>query len=436
VKVASLGEVPFVPQTLAEKIIARAAARQSVSAGEVVTCRVDMAMMHDSGGPRRVAPILDRLKAEVWDPSRIVLVSDHYAPAVDSESSAILDLTRKWAQANQIQKFHDMEGICHVVIQENAYLRPGMFVVGGDSHSPTGGAAGCFMFGIGATDMAGVLVTGETWIRVPHTISIEWSGTLGLGVSAKDMMLATCAKLGMGGGQYQVVEFSGEVIDRMSYDERMTVCNLAAELGALTGIIAADSTTWDYLARNDQDLCREEIWFSDVGAEFLEVHKFDANNLGPQIAAPHSPANTTDISVYAGQKIDQAYIGACTGAKLEDLNMAASVLQGQKVASSVRLMVAPASGETTAAAIANGSMAILLQAGAKLLPSGCGACAGYGAGVLTAGEICIASTARNFQGRMGASSSDVYLASPYSVAAAAIIGCVCDPRDILKEAGQ
>ncbi|MDH3715473.1 MAG: aconitase family protein, partial [Gammaproteobacteria bacterium] len=191
--------------TLAEKIIARAAGRTSVKPGEIVTCRVDLAMLHDSSGPRRLAPLLERLGTGVWDPGRVVLISDHYVPAVDPQSAAILKLTRDWAVAQQIDSFYDQQGICHVVLPERGHLRPGMFVVGGDSHSPTGGAFGCFMFGIGATDMAGVLVTGDTWVRVPGTIAIDWQGQLNDGVTAKDMALAMCARLGMDGGDYQAI---------------------------------------------------------------------------------------------------------------------------------------------------------------------------------------------------------------------------------------
>lgn len=418
-------------QTLAEKIIAKAAAVDKVTPGEIVTCRVDLAMMHDSGGPRRVAPILKRLNADVWDPDRVVVISDHYVPAVDAESAHILDVTRKWVKANGVKNFHDMRGICHVVIQENAHLKPGMFVVGGDSHSPTGGAAGCFMFGVGATDMAGVLVTGETWIKVPGTILIRWNGHLGAGVSAKDMMLATCGKLGMGGGDYQVVEYTGDAVSALSHAERMTMCNLAAELGAQTGIIAADKVTVDYIGAHGGDAGDIADWCGDDDANYIAVHEFDASALAPQVAAPHSPANTSAVSEQIGQPVNQAYIGACTGAKLEDLHMAADVMRGHKVSSSTRLMIAPASADATAAAIADGSMSTLVEAGALLLPSGCGACAGYGAGVLAEDEICIASTARNFQGRMGHASSKVFLASPYTVAATAIKGEICDPREFL-----
>ncbi len=417
--------------TLAEKIIAAAAGRETVEPGEIVTCRVDLAMMHDSGGPRRVKPILERLGANVWNPDRVVVVTDHYVPAVDSESAAILDLTRKWVVANGITKFHDMQGICHVVLPEQGHLKPGMFIVGGDSHSPTGGAFGCFMFGIGATDMAGVLVTGETWIKVPGTIRFDWSGHLAVGVSAKDMMLYTCGKLGMGGGGYQVVQYTGEAISGMAMPERMTLCNMAAELGAQAGIIAADETTAAYINATGEKTGDLSLWQGDDDAHYLAEHGFDASGLVPQVAAPHSPANSGPVDTHENVKVQQGYIGACTGAKLEDLHMAAEVLKGRKVASGVRLLIAPASTRTTASAAADGTLATLTAAGAILMPSGCGACAGYGAGVLAENEVCISSTARNFKGRMGASTSQVYLGSPYTVAASAVAGHIADPRDML-----
>jgi 3-isopropylmalate/(R)-2-methylmalate dehydratase large subunit len=306
-----------------------------------------------------------------------------------------------------------------------------MFVVGGDSHSPTGGAAGCFMFGVGATDMAGVLVTGETWIRVPGTILIRWNGTLGPGVSAKDMMLAACARLGMGGGDYQVVEYGGEAIAGLPHPERMTLCNMAAELGAQTGIIAPDWVTADYIRAAGGDAGDIALWQGDDDADYLAVHDFDADALAPQVAAPHSPANAGPVEGCAGRAVHQAYIGACTGAKLEDLHMAAKVLKGRRVTDGVRLLIAPASTQTTSRAAADGTLTALTEAGAILMPSGCGACAGYGAGVLAAGEVCIASTARNFKGRMGSAASEVYLASPYTVAASAVAGTIADPRPYL-----
>lgn len=421
------------PRTLAEKLIARAAGRDAVRPGDVVTARVDLAMIHDSGGPRRVKPILERLGVGVWDPSRVVVISDHYVPAVDAESAAILDLTRKWVAEQGIKNFHDMQGICHVVLPERGHLRPGLFVVGGDSHSPTGGAFGAFMFGVGATDMAGILATGETWLRVPGTILLHWSGSLGDGLSAKDIMLHLCATLGMDGGGYQVVQYEGSAIRGLPMRERMTLCNMAAELGAMTGLIAPDEVTAAYVAAAGATVDEIDRWQADDGAAYLAVHEFDAATLEPQVAAPHSPANAAPAAAHRGTHVDQAYIGACTGAKLEDLHMAARVLRGRTVAAGTRLLIAPASTRTTAEAAADGTLAVLTEAGAILLPSGCGACAGYGAGILADGEVCIASTARNFRGRMGHAGSQVYLGSPFTVAAAAVAGEIRDPREMLED---
>ncbi len=421
-------------RTLAEKIIARAAGRDTVRPGEIVTCTVDLAMIHDSGGPRRVKPVLERLGVGVWDPKRVVVVSDHYVPAFDAESAAILKLTREWVRDQEIDGFYDQQGICHVVLPERGHLRPGMFVVGGDSHSPTGGAFGAYMFGVGATDMAGVLVTGETWIRVPETIRLHWDGALPDGVSAKDMMLKLCATLGMDGGDYQAVEYSGDTIASLSMTERMTMSNMAAELGAQTGLIAGDETTAAYIRQAGGDPGDFIGVTGDPDAPCRVKHSFDAAALDPQVAAPHSPANSGPVQDADKAKLDQCYIGACTGAKLNDLHMAARVLKGRKVASGTRLFVAPASTQITAKAAADGTLAALTEAGAILLPSGCGACAGYGAGVLAEGEVCISSTARNFKGRMGAKSSQVYLGSPFTVAASAVAGQIADPREILAEA--
>ncbi|MDA0260975.1 MAG: 3-isopropylmalate dehydratase large subunit [Proteobacteria bacterium] len=423
-------------QTLAEKLVAHACGRDAVTSGEIVTCNVDLAMMHDSGGPRRVKPILDRLGVDIWDPAKVVVVTDHFTPASDAASARILDLTRRWVVANGVDNFYDLQGICHIVLPERGHLRPGMFVVGGDSHSPTGGAFGCYMFGVGATEMAGVLATGEIWLRVPETIRLIWNGSFGRGVSAKDAMLAMCARLGMDGGDYQAIEYAGTLVENLAMAERMTLCNMAAELGAQAGLIAPDETTTDYLKAcgvegHDVDPATTRQWRSDANATFRDRHVFDAAALSPQVAAPHSPANSAPVEDVDPIPVDQCYIGACTGAKLADLKMAAEVLRGRQVAKTVRLLVAPASARTMSAAAADGTLAALTEAGAIVLPSGCNACGGYGTGVLAEDEVCIASTARNFKGRMGAASSKLYLGSPYTVAASAIAGHIADPRGML-----
>ncbi|WP_069048402.1 3-isopropylmalate dehydratase large subunit [Hydrogenophaga sp. RAC07] len=420
------------PQTLAQKLIARAAGRSQVSVGEVVTCEVDLAMFHDSSGPRRLKPMLDELGASIWDTNKVVLVLDHYVPAKDADAQKIVQFTRDTARQWKLPHVIDSEGICHVVLPERGHLRPGMFGVGGDSHSPTGGAFGSYMFGIGATEMLGVCVTGQIWVQVPRTLRMHWSGRLQPGVAAKDMMLHTIARLGMNGGQYQAVEFAGSGVQALSMAERMTLSNMSAELGAQAGLIAADDTTRDWLQSVGVPAAQlegAEQWFTDEDAAF-EQHGFDASALSPQVAAPHSPANTRDVAEFADVKPGIAYIGACTGAKLQDLRAAASVLQGRRVAAGVQLLVAPASAREQAQAETEGVMQVLLDAGATLLPNSCGACAGYGA-TFPEGATVISSTARNFKGRMGPASVNVYLASPYTVAASALRGYISDAREVL-----
>jgi len=416
-------------QTLAQKIIARAAGRSHVAPGEIVTCKVDLAMFHDSSGPRRLKPMLEDLGARIWDPSRVVLVMDHYVPEQDDDARRIVRIARDWAHEQALPHVYDGLGICHVVLPQKGHLRPGMFCVGGDSHSPTGGAFGAYMFGIGSTEMLGVVVTGAIWLRVPQTLRLRWEGKLAPGVSAKDMMLHTVGALGMNGGGYQAVEFCGPAVRALGMAERMTLCNMSAELGAQAGLVAADQTTLDWLARTGVPRAQLETLEGDEGAAAQE-YSFDAGMLAPQVAAPHSPANTREVGAFAGTEVDVAYIGACTGAKLEDLVAAAGVLQGRRVAQGVRLLVAPASRHDQQQAESLGVMRVLRDAGAEVLPNACGACAGYGA-AFGENTTVISSTARNFRGRMGPASVQVYLASPATVAASALRGCITDPREVL-----
>ena len=416
-------------QTLAQKLVARACGRSHVAPGEVVTCRVDLAMFHDSSGPRRLKPMLDALGASIWDKNKVVLVIDHYVPEADDEARRIVRIARDWAAEQRLPHVHDSQGICHVVVPQAGHLRPGMFCVGGDSHSPTGGAFGAYMFGIGATEMLGVVTTGEIWLQVPHTIFMRWSGRLAQGVTAKDMMLATIGRFGMNGGRYQAVEFCGEAVSALPMPERMTLCNMSAELGAQTGLVAPDETTRAWLQEHDARDVDVTPWFSDRDAPGHQ-HLFDAATLAPQVALPHSPANARPVHDLEPTRVDVAYIGACTGAKLDDLRAAARVLAGRRVASHVKLLVAPASVRDAQDAEAEGIVQLLREAGAQMLPSSCGACAGYGAAI-GEGSTVISSTARNFKGRMGAATARVYLGSPYTVAASALLGRIADARELV-----
>jgi 3-isopropylmalate/(R)-2-methylmalate dehydratase large subunit len=420
------------PQTLAQKLIARAAGREHVAVGEVVTCEVDLAMFHDSSGPRRLKPLLDELGQQIWNRDKVVLVIDHYVPEQDDDARRIVKIARDTAREWQLPHVVDSEGICHVVVPERGLLRPGMFCVGGDSHSPTGGAFGAYMFGIGATEMLGVVITGKIWIQVPQTLRMHWRGRLQAGVSAKDMMLHTIGQLGMNGARYQAVEFAGEAVRALGMQERMTLSNMSAELGAQAGLVAADHVTLEHLQALGvpaQDLPSCDLWRSDDDAP-CEHHDWDASSLAPHVAAPFSPALSKPVDEFAAVQPTVAYIGACTGAKLSDLRAAASVLKGRRVASGVRLLVAPASLKDQRQAQLEGVMQTLQDAGALVLPNTCGACAGYG-GVFEDHAVVISSTARNFKARMGPASVQVYLGSPMTVAASAVAGRIADPREML-----
>ena len=421
-------------ETLAKKLLSAASGQAKLKSGDIIICDVDLAMIHDSGGPRRVKPILGRLNCKVWDKNKIVVVTDHYVPAETDETRAIQALTKKWVKDQSIENFYDEQGICHIVLPERGHLTPGIFCVGGDSHSPTGGAFGAYMFGIGATEMAGVLATGSIWIQTPETILMSWKNQLPEYVTAKDMMLAMCGKIGMGGGRYQAIQYAGETIRSLPMQERMTLSNMAAELGAQVGLIAPDETTIAYVEAAGGQV--PENWRDfqiESAEESINIMYFDAENLSPQIAAPHSPANADDASEFRNIGFDVAYIGACTGAKYIDLVAAAKVLKGRHIADGITLKVAPASLHDQNRAKDDGIMQVLQDAGAEFLSNSCGICAGYGEDRLGENQVCISSTARNFKGRMGAQTSTVYLASPYTVAASAVTGTLTDPRLLMGE---
>ena len=395
--------------------------------GEIVTCRVDLAMFHDSSGPRRLEPMLREVGARLWDPARVVLVIDHYVPESDEESRRIVRIAREWAVRERLPNLYDSQGICHVVLPQGGHLRPGMFCVGGDSHSPAPSAPTC---SASAAPRCWAWPSPAASARAAH-VDDALERPAGRGRDRQDMMLRMIGRLGMNGGRYQAVEFCGEAVRALSMQERMTLSNMSAELGSQVGLVAPDATTEAWLreagVRGPLDIAH---WQSDPDAD-AEWHDFDAAALAPQVAAPHSPANAADVSVHAGVAVQAAYIGACTGAKLDDLRAAAAVLRGRRVAAGVKLMVAPASLRDQNDAEREGVLQTLLEAGAQLLPTSCGACAGYG-GSIPDGATVISTTARNFKGRMGSETAQVYLASPYSVAAAAATGRIIDPREVLQ----
>ena len=415
--------------TVTERIIARAAHREVVYPGEILWVDVDLAMMHDSSGPRRIWPALERLGVGVWDRDRIVLVCDHYVPANTVAAAEILQTTRRFAEVFGIKRFHEADGIAHTLVVEKGYARPGMMYLGSDSHTCTAGVLGCLALGVGSTDMLGIVTTGRTWLRVPHSIRVQVDGELSTGVTAKDLILTIIGDKGMDGGLYRVLEFVGSAIDTMSVQERSVLTNMCAEIGAKTGIISSDRVTVEHLAALGVDA--DESPTSDSEAVYEQTWTYDATDIEPVVARPNRHDDVKLISTLGEPVVTRAYIGSCTGAKYEDLAMAAEVLRGRQVADTVLLQIAPASREALQQAMDDGTAQSLMDAGAHFLSTGCGACPGIGAGVLAAGEVSISTTNRNSRGRMGSPESSLYLGSPYSVAAAAVAGRIIDARELI-----
>lgn len=416
--------------TMAEKIIARTAHKSAVKPGEFVWADVDTAMMDDLLGPRVViADQIKKLGDRIWNREKVVIISDHYAPAANITQAEILQFTRNWAKEYGITQYYEGIGPCHQILAEKGFDIPGTLLVGTDSHTCTAGAFGCFGTGIGSTEMLGVLVSGQIWLRVPETIRIDWRGQLSAGVYAKDLVLKTIGRIGQAGATYKVMEFTGNCIEGLSVEDRMTLCNMAVEAGAKTGLVAPDEKVSVYL--RSIAASPGTPLYSDPDAVYRETLEFDAATLGPQIALPHEVDKVVPVDDAAGEIIHQAYLGSCTNGRFQDLLEAARILKGRKVAVGVRMLVSPASHSIYNRAIREGVLQTLSDAGAVILAPGCGACLGLHSGILAKGEKAISSTNRNFVGRMGHKEAEIFLGSPASVAAAAIEGKIADPRKYL-----
>jgi 3-isopropylmalate/(R)-2-methylmalate dehydratase large subunit len=416
--------------TMAEKIIAKAAKKSTVRPGDFVWANVDTAMMDDLLGPRVViADHIKKLGNRVWDQTKVVIISDHYSPAANITQAEILQFTRNWSKEYGISQYFEGLGPCHQVLAEKGFDIPGTLMVGTDSHTTTAGAFGCFGTGIGSTEMLGVLVSGQIWLRVPETMRFVWNGQLQTGVYAKDLILRTIKEIGQAGATYKVMEFAGSCIASLSVDERMTITNMAVEAGAKTGLIAPDEKVFDYLTAIGAP--KGTPLYSDLDAEYSETYEFDAAVLVPQIALPHEVDRVVGINQVAGETIHQAYLGSCTNGRYADLAEAAKILKGKKVHPDVRLLVSAASRSIYHKALREGIIETLSEAGAMILAPSCGACLGLHSGILARNERAISSTNRNFVGRMGHKEAEIFLGSPASVAAAAIEGRIADPRNYL-----
>lgn len=419
-------------KTMSEKILARAARKSQVSAGDIVWVDIDRAMMDDILGPRiKIAEGMSEICDRVWDPEKVVVIADHYTPPANENQAEIVKFTRDWANAHHIRQYYEFEGPCHQIMAETGNVLPGMVVLGTDSHTCMGGAMGALASGVGSTEMLGILLTGQTWLRVPETIRIRWTGVLKDGVTAKDMSLYTIGTIGHGGATYKAVEYTGETIAGLSMDERMCITNMAVEMGAKAGLMEADQATLSFLQEHHINADESRFYKSDPDADFCRTLDFDAASLEPLVACPHAVDNVHPVVECTGEPIHQAYLGSCTGGRYSDLVMALRILKGRTIHKGTRLLVSPASREIWKRADQEGILNGLAQAGAIILAPTCGVCVGLHSGLLAAKESCISSSNRNFMGRMGSSQANIFLGSPMTVAASALAGHIANPREYI-----
>ncbi len=415
--------------TLAEKILSRAAGQPRARAGEFVVAAVDLALTHDIFA----AQVFGHLEAagidRVFDPAKTVVVIDHLVPAPTAMAAENHHKIRNLVTRFGAGHFYDAgHGICHQLLPERGHVRPGMLVVGTDSHTTTHGALGAAATGIGTSEMAYTLATGRLWFRVPETIRFDLHGALAPGVSWKDVILWIAGRFGADVAQYRAIEFAGPAARRADMASRLTVCNMAVEIGAKFGMFPADEVTEAYLAARGAPAT--EPCLPDSSARYAASHQISLAGLEPQVALPHSVDRVAPVGQVAGIPIQQAFLGSCTNGRLEDLRDAAAILAGRHVHPGVRLLVAPASAAVYQEALAAGIILVLAEAGASVLPPGCGPCFGGHGGLLGPGERCIGTHNRNFRGRMGSAQAEIYLASPMTVAASAVTGSITDPREL------
>lgn len=407
--------------TISEKILAKASGRRRIEPGEYVVGKIDLAMVHDLTGPLTLNVLKEIGYDKPWDPEKIVIVLDHQVPANSTATATLHKQLREYAAKYKV-KFHDVgrQGVCHQVMAES-YAKPSMLIVGADSHTCTLGALGAFATGIGSTEMASVFLTGELWFRVPETIKFDLRGGLRAGVSAKDIILHIIGKVGVDGALYCAAEFTGDGVERLSLDGRLTICNMAIEMGGKTGIINPDRKTIEYTGATYDPLR------SDPDANYLKTMEVYLEELIPQVAIPPSVDNVKPVNEVEGVEVDQVFIGSCTNGRLEDLKAAAKILHGKRVKEGTRLVVIPASPKVYLEAERLGYIDTFIEAGGVVCNPNCGPCLGGHMGILADGEVCVSTSNRNFIGRMGSPKSKVYLVSPETAAATAIEGRLADP---------
>ena len=414
-----------------EKILAKASGKKTVQAGEIVEANVDMIMVHDLTGPLAVEAFKKIGIAEVWNKQKAVVILDHQVPA-ESIKAAELHRTMRQFAKDQNLRIYDVGrgGVCHQVMPEKGHVIPGTVIVGADSHTCTYGAFGAFATGIGSTEAAAVMATGKIWLKVPKAIRINISGEFGKYVTPKDLVLNIIGKLGVDGAIYKSAEFTGRTIREMSMAGRMTICNMAVEMGAKNGIVEPDEITRKFLQDRVKIMPAFEAVSSDKDATYAQTEEFNVAKLEPQVACPSSVDNVKPVAEIGDVPIDQAFIGSCTNGRIEDLRSAAQIMKGKKVKDGVRALVIPASMEVYKQALTEGLTEIFTNTGAMVCGPACGPCLGGHIGLLAAEETCVSTSNRNFIGRMGSKEAKVYLASPTTVAASAVTGKITDPRTL------
>jgi 3-isopropylmalate/(R)-2-methylmalate dehydratase large subunit len=417
--------------TITEKILAKAAGKEQVRPGELIDAKIDIVMCVDVTTPPAISMLVKKGIDKVFDRDRIVVTPDHFQPAKDIKSAELHKRLDDWAKRHKIKYYYKLgrAGVCHALLPEQGHIRPGEVIVGPDSHTCTYGAFGAFSTGIGSTDAAAAIATGQLWFKVPASIKFNLNGSLGNGVYSKDVILAVIARIGTDGALYKAMEFVGPALAEMSMEARMTITNMAIEAGAKSGIIGFDDVTKQYLDEHLKDRKYYTVYESDSDAEYESIEEFDCSTIEPMVALPHLPSGGVPIGECAGKEMDQAYIGSCTNGRIEDLRIAAQIIKGKQVA--IRTLIVPATPVIWKQAKDEGLFDIFYDAGCVIAAPTCGACLGGFMGVLAAGEKCVSTTNRNFVGRMGHPESKVYLASPATAAASAVEGKLADCRKYL-----
>ena len=421
--------------TITEKILAAHSGKKWVSPGELLDVRLDLALGNDITAPLAIQAFKEIGLKRVFHRDRVVLVSDHFTPAKDIPSAEQCKILREFAKAYRLTHFYEMGdcGIEHALLPEKGLALPGEVIIGADSHTCTYGALGAFSTGVGSTDLGAAMATGRLWLKVPESLKLVYRGKLNPWVSGKDLILFTIGAIGVDGALYQAMEFCGEAIQTLPMASRFTMANMAIEAGGKNGIIEPDEITLRFVKPRAKKPYK--IYRSDREAKYADVREYDVSKIHPQVALPHIPSNVKDVREVGKIEIDQVVIGSCTNGHLDDLRVAAKILKGRKIAPSIRLIVIPATQEIYHQALKEGLFEIFLAADAVISPPTCGPCLGGYMGVLAGGERALATTNRNFRGRMGHAESEVYLSSPAVAAASAIRGRICHPEEVVKKKG-